>query len=1369
MRNIEQLISPLIESQFPAFYREEGKQFIAFVKAYYEWMEQPGNPLYQARNLNNYRDIDTTLDEFIIHFKEKYLRNIQFDTATNKKLLVKNSLDLYRSKGTERSIDLFFKLVYGADAEVKYPADNLFRLSDGIWTVPMYLEITESKYNVDYVGKQIIGSLSGATAFVEKYIRRRTDHGYVNLLYISDIVGNFNNAEVIGININNVPVYDSTKRAVLLGSVNRVEVIQRGASFNVGDIVSFASSAKGTGGSARVASTSDASGVVDFLFVNGGFGYTNTTSTAIVSERVISLNNVVTDPSSSKYFNLFENLVQPLINVSFTSSSDLNMEVGTTVYRYSSNVLVGQGTIIDITQSGGSGIATVSHTSGTFTNSYTYYTTSNVSSFYANTAENITVAGKVMGLPTSVLLNVSNKNGTYVVGQNVYQQNTSAIFAHGTITSINKDNLTINALSGAFKPTTSDGYLYAEGNTAVYSNVEQISLTAGVYEINNLIYTMSYSGSNNATISDTPYVYQYNSNNVMTAKGLVLTTTYTAGSGNISFVPVYGNFNSLKKVYTSSNTAQALIVPITVNLAGSAYSPSEFARVFTQTTNTSAIPLSTSFGAGAGFSVGNIGDVESIFINTDLINSNNVIAFDYGRKQLNIASNTGFSVADVVYQTVNKTAFNANSSVNATSGFIAVTNANTLFKIGDTIKYEVAAGNTVLNGMVSGDSYHVVDANTTGLKLSYAYRKLVTLNTTNYANFANNKVNQSGHYFYKPVYGTAFSIGSGLIQVQDVYNSFGNTGGTANTSSFANSNLILYSNTLVNTSITSISTYATVSQYSQPYKDLSIRSAAFGFPKNTQGNINATLYNCFAFQNFDIGTIGNITGINPGSQYNADPYILVQQPYISAQNKKDFVITITDATSNYVVGETVKQSDVTSNYYDLQVNKGVYSNTYNQVIESFNSQTSVNSTSDFISVVSNQYSNNTMLLYKVPNGNTAISGLTDNTAYYAVYANAGGFALSLTYNGANINLTAAGSSETHTFSTIPGYLPGDKVYQGSANAFVQSVYLDGSNQFVRISSNTAAFATNQILYSYTNPYVSGNVSAITSGSTITTAKGIVKSGSNTSVLYVKRMSFENNFVEGQTLTGSSSGATSTINTINIDQDVIYPIGLNAVVTANVVTANGQVTSLQVVDSGVGYTNSQVIEFLSSDEKRAGTMKLILDGNGKSQGYYRSSKGFISADMYIHDGDYYQEYSYEILSKLSFEKYSDMFKKVMHVAGTKFFGSVSIIEQAAIPVLISEIATGSEMSFNSQTGVNGSNETITFTYNPFANGDFVYYYTAAGNTVVTGLTNAHSYYVVNTAGYSVQLATSANGSAINITSASSPEVGHYLSKYVEEIY
>ena len=64
MKSIEKLISPLIESQFPSFYKEEGPQFIAFVKAYYQWMEQTGNPLNISRNLLTYKDIDTTLDDW---------------------------------------------------------------------------------------------------------------------------------------------------------------------------------------------------------------------------------------------------------------------------------------------------------------------------------------------------------------------------------------------------------------------------------------------------------------------------------------------------------------------------------------------------------------------------------------------------------------------------------------------------------------------------------------------------------------------------------------------------------------------------------------------------------------------------------------------------------------------------------------------------------------------------------------------------------------------------------------------------------------------------------------------------------------------------------------------------------------------------------------------------------------------------------------------------------------------------------------------------------------------------------------------------------------------------------------------------------
>ena len=308
-------------------------------------------------------------------------------------------------------------------------------------------------------------------------------------------------------------------------------------------------------------------------------------------------------------------------------------------------------------------------------------------------------------------------------------------------------------------------------------------------------------------------------------------------------------------------------------------------------------------------------------------------------------------------------------------------------------------------------------------------------------------------------------------------------------------------------------------------------------------------------------------------------------------------------------------------------------------------------------------------------------------------------------------------------------------------------------------------------HSYSTPYVSANVSNIASVQITSTAKGIVKSA-NTSVVRVKRLTFENTFKASSLLIGDVSGAEANVTGITEDLEVLYPIGLNADIEANVITANGQITSLQIVDSGIGYSNSDVLQYTSSDGARSGSVKVVIDGHGIGQGYYRSSKGFLSEDMYIHDGDYYQEYSYEILSKISVDRYADMFKKVMHTAGTKFFGSAQIVEEDSATVELSEIATGQEIQFNSQSAVSSVNETInTGTVNPFANGDLVRYTTATSNTVVQGLANNTNYYIVQTSGTNVKLSAAANATPINITAnttaSGASTSGHFLTKTIEE--
>ena len=68
-------ISTLLPSQLPEYIRSDPSysNFIIFLQAYYEWMEQNSdvnntNVLYNSKNLLDYNDIDTTTDEFLKYY-----------------------------------------------------------------------------------------------------------------------------------------------------------------------------------------------------------------------------------------------------------------------------------------------------------------------------------------------------------------------------------------------------------------------------------------------------------------------------------------------------------------------------------------------------------------------------------------------------------------------------------------------------------------------------------------------------------------------------------------------------------------------------------------------------------------------------------------------------------------------------------------------------------------------------------------------------------------------------------------------------------------------------------------------------------------------------------------------------------------------------------------------------------------------------------------------------------------------------------------------------------------------------------------------------------------------------------------------------
>jgi len=81
-------VSSLVKSQLPAFYQEDGQNFIAFMEAYYEYMEQEGKMSHEVRNLTSYKDVSTTTDQFIKYFLSTFLPSVPLDAIANKALMV---------------------------------------------------------------------------------------------------------------------------------------------------------------------------------------------------------------------------------------------------------------------------------------------------------------------------------------------------------------------------------------------------------------------------------------------------------------------------------------------------------------------------------------------------------------------------------------------------------------------------------------------------------------------------------------------------------------------------------------------------------------------------------------------------------------------------------------------------------------------------------------------------------------------------------------------------------------------------------------------------------------------------------------------------------------------------------------------------------------------------------------------------------------------------------------------------------------------------------------------------------------------------------------------------------------------------------
>lgn len=145
-------LSELVSAQLPEFVRVEHPTLVAFLSAYYEWLDIRRNEglILSPMAMRDVPDVDRTMDQFIAEFKKEYLfqfpESLAVSTETGKPVderkLIKTIKQFYRTKGTEKAYEFLFRILYDTGVEFYYPKTDILRLSSGKWIQNNYLRVS---------------------------------------------------------------------------------------------------------------------------------------------------------------------------------------------------------------------------------------------------------------------------------------------------------------------------------------------------------------------------------------------------------------------------------------------------------------------------------------------------------------------------------------------------------------------------------------------------------------------------------------------------------------------------------------------------------------------------------------------------------------------------------------------------------------------------------------------------------------------------------------------------------------------------------------------------------------------------------------------------------------------------------------------------------------------------------------------------------------------------------------------------------------------------------------------------------------------------------------------------------------------------
>lgn len=229
-------ISTLIDDQLPGFVTSGNTSLLPkFLEYYYDFMESETEQNNFTRDITKYFDSFKTTQE-VLDWNYEEVARMPNKMAADKKKFAKRAYDFYKTKGTEESIKLLFRVFYDVDVDITYPSKNILRASDGRWS-----RESEVLMRLSYGSLDTFTSVKVALTLTSGQLVYKTALRAVQVDSLQDYWLTFDAGQKISADVGNRIVgYDDDGSVLFIGSVlaspSKIEVSVPGKGFRIGQV-----------------------------------------------------------------------------------------------------------------------------------------------------------------------------------------------------------------------------------------------------------------------------------------------------------------------------------------------------------------------------------------------------------------------------------------------------------------------------------------------------------------------------------------------------------------------------------------------------------------------------------------------------------------------------------------------------------------------------------------------------------------------------------------------------------------------------------------------------------------------------------------------------------------------------------------------------------------------------------------------------------------------------------------------------------------------------------------------------------------------------------------------------------------------------